>query len=523
MRAFDKHGSNYPMTAFISTWLPRSRGARVFTAILVGYALLFTWLACREFDACTIDTNNTSAFDCAYYMTLRGEFFWSYSSYASYFEAHAEPLMLLFVPVYYLVPGAKTLLFLETLCITVASIPVYLLGRKILRDEASGILMGIAFLFFPSVVAHNVMQFSSTAFPLPFLMFAFYFFQEEKFVPFLITAGLASLGKEMAPLTLIMFAPYALWKRRSWKWVAAPLAIPIAALSLSLGVIRPHFARSAQTQVEYPSLAYFSGFGNTPGEFIKTILSRPDKVFAALFTGPNAVYLLLLLTALGFVLPFFVAEVVFAFPELFFNLISNSDGLKTVVWCYNVNTGMFLVVATMYTLARVDRFLQSRLGIAKYGPVLAGCVALMCVSNWWQWFSPRNYVFPPQHEAQQAAFKLVPADDSLLVGPGQIVGHVCHRKVLASTFNFQLSRAKPEQMFLYNWVLFDMNYRVPQPGWSVPKEMFMPFVDNPQYELVFPRENVFARDNVFLFRRRQPFPPEQVPPIRIMALKAVKD
>ena len=505
------------MTAFTSIRFPKSRGARVFAVILVGYVLLFAWLACREFDACTVDSGNTTEYDCAYYMTLRGELFWSYNSYGSYFEAHAEPLMLLFVPFYYLVPGAKTLLFLETLCIAVASIPVYLLGRKILRHEAGGILMAVAFLFFPSVVAHNVMQFSTTAFPLPFLMFAFYFFQEEKFVPFLVTAGLASMGKEMAPLTLIMFVPYALWRRRSWKWVAASLAVPIAALSLSLGVIRPHFARSAVTRVEYPSLAYFSGFGNTLGEFVRTILSRPDKVFAALFTGQNVIYLLLLLTAVGFVLPFFAAEVLFALPELFFNLLSASDGLKTVVWCYNVNAGMFLVVATMYTLARIDRFLQSRFGLAKYGPVLAGCVALLCVSNWWQWFSPRNYVLPPQHEAQQEMFKRVPTDDSLLVGPGQILGHVCHRKVLTSTHDFQFSQAKPEQMFLYNWVLFDMNYRVPQRGWFVPREMFMPFVNNPQYECVF------ERDNVFLFRRRQPFPPEQVPPIRILALKAMKD
>ena len=505
------------MTSAFPRWFPRSFGARGFTCILIAYVALFFWLACRKFDACSADTNNTSAFDCAFYMTLKGDLFWSYSSYASYFEAHAEPLLLLFVPFYYLVPSAKTLFFLQTSCIAIASIPIYLLGRKLLKHELGGILMAVAFLFFPSVVSQNVDQINDAVFSLPFLMFAFYFFQEEKFVPFLVAAGLASLGKEMAPLTLLMLVPYALWRRRSWKWVVAALAIPMGALSFTLGMLRPHFAQSAQTQVEYPSLAYFPGFGKTPGEFVRTIFLHPEKVSAALFTGQNAVYLLLLLTAVGGVLPFFAPEVLFAIPEMFFNLLSANDGLKTVVWCYNVTAGLFLVVATLYAIGRIDRFLQSRLGIARYGPVLAGCVALMCVSNWWQWFSPRNYVFQPQHEAQQAAFKLVPPDDSLLVGPGQIVGHVSHRKVLTSTHDFQFSQAKPERMFLYNWVLFDINYRVPQPGWFVPKEMFTPFVNNPQYECVF------ARDNVLLFRRRQPFPPEQVPPIRILALKSVND
>jgi uncharacterized membrane protein len=423
----------------------------------------------------------------------------------------------LFVPFYYIAPYAKTLFFLQTVCIAVASIPIYLLGRKLLRHELGGLLMAVAFLFFPSLVSQNVDQVNDAVFPLPFLMFALYFFQEEQFVPFLITAGLASLGKEMTPLTLIMFAPYAFWRKRSWKWVAASLAVPIAALSVSLGIIRPHFAMSSQTKGWYPGLGYFPGFGDSLGEFVKTILFHPVKVLAALWTVQNSIYLLLLLTAVGFVLPFLVPEALLALPELFFNLLSANDGLKTVVWCYNVNTGAFLVVATMYALSRGDRFLQMRLGVAKFGPVLAGCVALLCVSNWWQWFVPSYYVLPPQYKAQQAAFKIVPPDDSLCVGPGQIVGHVSHRKVLGSTEFLQMSQAKPEQLLLYNWVLFDMNYRTPQLGWSVPEEMYMPFVNNPKYELVF------ARDNVFLCRRREPFPPDQVPPTRILSLKAIKD
>ena len=502
------------MTASIR-WLPQSRGARLFTGILIVYALLFTWLAWREYDACTIDTNNTSAFDCAYYNTLKGSLFWSYCSNGSYYEAHAELLMLLFVPIYYLAPSAHTLLLLESLCITIASIPVFLLGRKVLRHDSGGILMALAFLFFPPVVAHHLNQFSTTAFPLPFLMFAFYFFEEEPFGPFLIMTSLAALGKEMAPLTLFMFVPYGLYKRRSWHWIVSAALIPAAALGLSLGVIRPRFARHGGES--YPGLSYFPGMGNNLGEFARTILFRPDKVAAALWTARNGLYLALLLAGVGGILPFLVPQVLFALPELGMNLLSASDGLKTVVWCYNVNTGMFLAVATMYALARIDRWLQPRLGTARYGPVLAGAIALLCLSNWWQWFSPRNFVYQPQHEAQQAVFDMVPPDDSLLVGPGQIVGHVCHRKVLASTYLIEQCHISKEQLLMYNWALFDMNYRYPQPGWYVPKEIIMPFVNNPLYECVF------ARDNIFLFHRREPFPPEKVPPIRIMSGKIIND
>lgn len=492
--------------ALFQKLIPRTRGARIMTAILIGYGLLFFWLACRKFEACTADTNDISQFDCAYYMTLRGKFLWLYSMCTSYFEPHAEPLMLFVLPVYYLVQSPKTLLFIQTLCITVAGIPMYLLGRKLLEHEAGGILMATAFLFFPSIVGQNINQFTTVTLPLPFLLFAFYFFQEQRFLPFAVCLGLACLGKENVAVTALVFAPYALWKRRSWKWAVASAAIPVGALGLSLGLIRPHFSQGRK----YVALQYYPEFGNSLGEFVKTILTRPDKVFAAMFTMPNGMYLLLLLMGVGFFLPFLAPEVVFALPELFLNLISSNSGMRVVVWLYNVYVGAFLVIAAMYAIARVDRLLRPRLGVAKYGPVLAGCVAVLCVSNWWQWFRPQEYILPPHYTTQQEAFKLVPPDDSLLVGPGQIVGHVAHRAVLISAHmhELEMAKGKTERFFLPNWVLFDMNYRVPQPGWYVPRELFMAYATNSNYEVIF------NRDNVFVLRRREPFPPSQVPLVR---------
>ena len=52
-----------------------------------------------------------------------------------------------------------------------------------------------------------------------------------------------SARKEMAPATIFMFAPYALCKRRSKRWLAASLFVPAVALFISLGLVRPHFAR----------------------------------------------------------------------------------------------------------------------------------------------------------------------------------------------------------------------------------------------------------------------------------------
>lgn len=487
----------------ISSWLPQTKGAKIMAGCLAAYFLLFFWLACRKFDACTGDTNDISQLDCAYYMTLHGKFLWMFSMCQSYFEIHAEPLMLMVMPLFAVFPSPKTLLFTQTLCITVAAIPVYLIARKALEHEAGGVLMALAFLLCPSLVGQNINQAQTAVFPLPFLLFAFYFFQEERLFPYVICLAIACLGKENVPLTALMFAPYALWRRRSLKWVIAAVGVPLCALGLSLGVIRPMFAKGAT----YNALEYYPGFGNSLGQFVMTILTDWGKVSNALFTGANGQYVAFMLLAAGLVLPFLAPELIFIAPESVLNLLSSNTGMKVPVWLYNIYVGTFLMMAAMYGAVRVGKWLKPRLGEGKYGPVIAGGLLLLGLANWWQWFRPQEYQLQPQYAAQQAAFAMIPDNDSLLAGPGPIIGHVSHREVLITSHMHELEFAKKrmDRIFKLNWVIFDMNYRVPQPGWFVPPDLFYAYARNPDYEVVF------QRDNVFVFKRRVPFPPTQMP------------
>ena len=165
------------------------------------------------------------------------------------------------------------------------------------------------------------------------------------------------------------------------------------------------------------------------------------------------------------------------------------------------------MIAALYAIPKVNRFLRPHLGVANYGPVLAGCLLVLSASNWWQWFRPQEYNLPPQFAAQQQAFKMVPPDDTLLVGPGQLLGHVSHREILMPVHMHaeEIAKGRTERCFLANWVLFDMNYRIPQQGWFVPRELFMAYATNSNYEAVF------SQDNVFIFHRRIPFPLAQMP------------
>jgi len=469
--------------------------------LLVGYVLLFDWLGFRKYNTCTTQSGDTAVYECAFYNTIKGNFFWSFGSAGSYFEAHSEPLLLLYVPLYAMAPSVETMIFLQTLCLAVSAIPVFLLGRKLLRHDAGAVAMACALLFFPSLVSQNVGQVHSIAFGLPFLAFAFYFFHEERFWPFLVCLALVSLGKESFPMTAAMFAPYALWQRRRWIWVATSFVVPVGLLLLNLMVIRPHFAGGH----DYPALQYFPGMGDSLGAFVKTILTRPNVVASRVFTGRNLLYLALLLSGVGYILPFFSKEAIFLAPVLFLNLLSSNDGMKVVIYLYNGELGVFLVIASLFSVARLQRWLQRPLGTGSHGVVMAACVAVLCVSNWWQWFSPAEYEYDDAQASRQHAFRLIPPDDSLVAGPGQVLAHLCHRKLLADP---KMIEAFPDQMFNYNWVFFDMNYQRPVLGEYVPREQIMAYATNTNYQLIF------AEKNIYVLRRKQPIPPSQVTPIR---------
>ncbi len=473
--------------------------------VVVGYVALFVWLAIRRYEACLTQSGDTTVLECAFYNTLKGNLFWSFSSAGSYFESHPEPLLFLYIPLYALAPSPEMSIFLQTVCIAASSVPVFLLSRKLLRNDAAAICMAVALLFFPSIVALSVGQVHTISFGLPFLLFAFYFFHEERFWPYLITLALVSLAKESFPLTAAMFAPYALWKRRRWPWVATSFVVPIGLLLVDMMIVRPHFV---QANHEYLALQYFPGMGNSLGEFAKTILTRPDIVAQRLFTARNGFYLALLLGGVAYVLPFLSKEAIFLVPELFINLLSSNDGMKTVIYLYNCEVGAFLVIASLFTIVKLERRLRTALGDGQYGAVLAVCMAILCLSNWWQWFNPSEYRYNSLYETRQRAFKLIPPDDSLVAGPGQVLAHLAHRKLLADP---KMIAMFPDQMFNYNWVFFDMNYQQPILGEYVPREQLMAYGANKDYQVIF------AENNIFVIRRKVPIPVSQVTPIRYIS------
>jgi uncharacterized membrane protein len=458
---------------------------RVLTAVVVGYVLLFFWLACRKFEFSRVESGDIAVVNHVFWSSLHGKFFWHFGIDRSYFAMHQEYLLFLVWPLYALLPGPKTLFFVQTLCIALSTVPMFLIARRVLQDEWSAVAVAVALIAFPSIASQNVNQLHTSQWVLPLLLEAFYFFLAGDFRWYAVFCVLAAMGKENTPLTLLMFVPYALWNRRERRWWLTPLVVSVVALVVDFKVVEPYFARGWK----YEALGYLSNLGNTWGEVFSALFS--SKLVDALFQPANGRYILMLFQPVLWVLPLFAPEILFAAPDVGTNLIAGNFGMKVVAWHYNVYAGAFLMLACVFAIPRLERWLGKRLGPLRLCPVTPVLLAVFAIAHWPFWFAPSQYQPLPMYDAQRLAREIIPPDASVLVGPEMLVGPFSSR--LKFTTNDRLND-DPRRMFEYDYAFFDLNYGGVSPPLS--RETVVAFANNPDYELVF------AEQNVYVFRRK---------------------
>lgn len=464
---------------------PQTPAARWLAVFLCLYVVFFFWLACRKLEFGTAESGDVAAVNHVFWSAWHGKFFWHFGIERSYFAMHQEWLLLLIWPLYGLWPAPQCLFLVQTVCLALSAVPMFLMARSVLRHELGAVAAAVALVMFPSVVSQNVNQLHTSQWVLPLLLSMLYFFQRENYRWYAVFCVLAAMGKENTPLTLLMFVPYAWAHGRSRRWWCLPLGVSVFFLVLNFKIVGPYFAQGW----EYEALGYLSNLGQSWGEVLRAMLS--PKLFEALFQPGNGSYLLALFQPVLWVLPLLAPEFMFVVPDLGTNLVAGNTGMKVVAWHYNVNTGAFLVVAAVFAIPRLERHLRRRWGTIRLVPVIPVLLAIIAVAHWPFWFVPTQYRPLPHYPSQREARVMIPADAPVLVGPQMLVGQFSSREKFMT--NDRLND-DPSKMFEYDWAYFDTNLANVHP--RLPRETVDAYVNNPAFEMIF------AKDGVLVFRRR---------------------
>jgi len=116
--------------------------------------------------------------------------------------AHVDPILVLLAPLWRLWPSPNMLLTVQATAVALGAIPVFWLACKHLTSERAALGFALAYLLYPAGQWMTLSDFHPVALACPLLLFAFWYLDEGRLLPFGLCAAVAALGKEHVPLAV---------------------------------------------------------------------------------------------------------------------------------------------------------------------------------------------------------------------------------------------------------------------------------------------------------------------------------
>ena len=185
--------------------------------------------------------------------------------------AHFDPIVVAFAPLWWLWPDASLLLVSQAVAVATGAVPVYLLGKRHLGSEWAAAGFALAYLLHPATQWLVLDDFHPVALATPLLLWAFWFLDGDRLLPFAVTAGLACLTKEQIGLVV---AAMGLWYalRPAHRLAGAAIAAAGTAVSIvAVAVVVPHFAPGGGSPFE----GRYAAVGGSPAGIVETALTDP--------------------------------------------------------------------------------------------------------------------------------------------------------------------------------------------------------------------------------------------------------
>ena len=365
--------------------------------------------------------------------------------------SHFDPILVLLAPLWSLWPSPELLLVVQAVVVAAGALPVFWLARVHLDSERVAAALALAYLLFPPVQWLTVSDFHPVSFACALLLFAWWFLDQRRLLPFALFAAAALATKEHVGLTVAaMGVWYAIRYREPRTGAAIAVVAGSVALVAALAVV-PHFAPSGVSAFE----------------------SRYDSPS---LDGRDVRYLAALLLPLGLLPLAAPLALLPALPELGLNVLSSTITQTSVKTHYAATAIPALLAAAVYGVARVGE----RAGYVVALAALCGAIALGPVGR-------VDIAAGPHEAAARRALAIVP-DRAPVSATNALGAHLSARRRI---FSFPVLREA-------EWVVVDTRRLTFLD--SLRPERARPALaalrSDPDWRLVF------AEDGVLVFRRR---------------------
>jgi len=284
--------------------------------------------------------------------------------------AHFDPILAAFTPLWWIWPSPEMLLVVQAVVVALGALPVFWLANKHLRSERAALGFALVYLLYPATQWLTLNEFHPVALATPFLLFAFWYLDEDRLVPFGVFAVLAMTTKEEIGVVVAgMGVWYAVRRRTRAGAIVAVAGVLVSALAIT--VVIPHYNAGADSAF----YGRYDAIGGSAGGIAKTAVTHPWRILEQAFQGRDLHYLFHLLLPLGFLFLLSPVVLIAALPELALNVLSATSTQTSIHFHYTAGAIAPLVAATVLGAAVLARRFPA-------GRVAVAAVLVALVASW---------------------------------------------------------------------------------------------------------------------------------------------
>ena len=354
--------------------------------------------------------------------------------------AHVDPLIAVLAPLWWIWPSPDMLLVVQAVAVALGALPLYWLGRLWLDSDVLALAGPAAYLLNPALGWATVTEFHPVTLAPPLILFAVWAAATRRDAALVVFAALALLAKENVGLGMALLGvwiAFSLGRRRAGLVLSA---VSLAWVATAIWVIIPRANEGPSVFIA----GRYGDFGETPGDVIRGLVTRPDQAVTAILEAERISYLLALalpLAGLFLLAPLLAAG---ALPDTLLNVLSSRLEQHQVEYHYTAVIVPFLVVGAVRGIA----WLRARPPASPLGPLArrpwipaAALVGATLAGGWhlgplpvWSHLGGsdwRNneYVVDTHARVLARAVALVPADGDVVVSATNHVGaHLSARR-----------------------------------------------------------------------------------------------
>jgi uncharacterized membrane protein len=265
--------------------------------------------------------------------------------------AHFDPILIVFAPLWWLWPSPDLLVIVQAAAVALGALPVFWLARKHLYDDRAALGFALAYLLYPATQWLVLNEFHPVALACPLLLFAIWYLDEGRLVPFALLAALAATTKEEVAFVVAGLGVWYAVSRRRWLAGGAIAAAGLGVAVFLIQVVIPHFNPQGHSSFA----GRYQEVGGSPAGIVRTLFTHPLRVLGAAFEGRDWRYLaelFLPLAALWLLAPLMLVA---AMPELAANLLSRVHPQASIHFHYTAAEIPPLVAASVFGAARLLR------------------------------------------------------------------------------------------------------------------------------------------------------------------------